>query len=278
MAEAVPLYRLVVFDELDDIRPVRDLFVVETGTHPTDAAQWVARVPGIWPRPLEEEVTRKLLDGLFELEIAAEAWRVDKFPDLGPPRTVHDASCEETGFRVRGLRGEPTHWVPWGKFELISAGLIDAEDEFRNVAPPSWITALNSGARLLTGRSPARPRRSRALRIPRDPIPEVLLVRRDPRVTFRVNAPQMNYAYLGDRLRTSSAENFPLLLLDICTRATFAYRTYPTRDILEGQVHEDDVFPDSQSLLDYSLHRLLWSWYRRDGEAKTSGGDAGTEP
>jgi hypothetical protein len=43
--------------------------------------------------------------------------------------------------------------------------------------------------------------------------------------------------------------------------------------MLAGRATEDDVFPDSQSLLDYSLHRLLWSWYRRDGEAKARGGD-----
>jgi hypothetical protein len=271
MAGTEPLYRLVIFDEIDDLKPVRDLFVAATGTHPTDAAQWVAKVPGVWPRPLDEATTRKLLDGLFELEIAAEAWLVAAFPDLGTPRTVHAGSCEEGGFRVLGLRGEPTHWVPWDKFELISAGFIESEDEFRDVSPPSWITGINSGARLLTGRNPARPRKARAMRIPRDPMPEVVLIRKDPRVTFRVVAGQMNYAYLGDRLKTSSADNFPLFLADVCSRASSAYLTHPTRDILAGEATEDDIFPDSQSLLDYSLHRLLWSWYRRDGEARARG-------
>ena len=273
MAGTEPLYRVVVFDELDDLKPVRDLFVATTGTHPTDAAQWVARVPGVWPRPLDEATTRALLDGLFALEIAAEAWRVDVFPELGMPRTVHVASCEEGGFRVLGLRGETAHWVPWDKFELVSAGLIEAEDEFRDVSAPSWIAGLNSGARLLTGRNPARARKSRAMRIPRDPMPEVVLIRKDPRVTFRIVAGQMNYAYLGDRLKPSSAENFPVFLADLCARATSAYLTYPTRDMLAGGATEDDVFSDSQSLLDYSLHRLLWSWYRRDGEAKARGED-----
>jgi hypothetical protein len=266
-----PLYRLVVFDELDDIKPVRDLFVAATGSHPTDAAQWVARVPGVWPKPLDEATTRKLLDGLYEMEIAAEAWRVDAFPDLGTTRTIHAASCEEAGFRVTGLRSEPTHWVPWDKFELISAGLIEAEDEFRDVSPPSWISGINAGARLFTGRNPARARKTRAMRVPRDPMPEVVLIRKDPRVTFRVVAGQMNYSYLGERLKPSSAENFPLFLADLCARAKSAYLTYPTRDLLAGQACEDDVFPDSQSLLDYSLHRLLWSWYRRDGEARARG-------
>ena len=277
MAGTEPLYRLVIFDEIDDPKPVRDLFVEATGTHPTDAAQWVARVPGVWPKPLDEATSRTLLDGLFELEIAAEAWRVDAFPELGTPRTVHAGSCEEGGFRVLGLRGEPTHWVPWDKFELISAGFHRVRGRIPRHLPPSWITGINSGARLLLGRNPARPRKARALRVPRDPMPEVVLIRKDPRVTFRVIAGQMNYSYLGDRLKSSSAENFPLFLADVCSRASSAYLTYPTRDMLAGEATEDDVFPDSQSLLDYSLHRLLWSWYRRDGEARARGDGPGTD-
>ncbi len=265
MTEAEPQYRLVVFDELDDPKPVRDLFVEVTGTHPTDAAQWVARVPGVWPKPLDELSTRILLDRLYELEVAAEAWRVDKFPELGSPRTVHSASCDETGFRVLGLRGEAAHWVPWDKIDLISAGLIDAEDEFRDVSPPTWLQALNSGARLMLGRSPSG-RRQRAMRVPRDPKPEVFVIRRDPLVTFRIIGSEMNYAYLGDRLKSSSVENFPIFLRDLCSQATKAYLTLPTKHMLEQQLTEDDIFWDDQSLLDYTHHRLLWSWYRRDGE------------
>jgi hypothetical protein len=268
MAESEAQYRLVVFDELENAALVRDVFVEVTGTHPTDAMQWIAKLPGPWPKPLTEAHARGLLAKLFELEIAAEAWRVDQFPDLGMPRTIHAVSCDDTGFKVQGLRGEPTHWVPWDKFELISAGLIDSEDEFRDVSPPGWLSAINSGAKMLMGRNPAASRRVRAMRIPRDPVPEVLIVRRDPRITFRVVAREMNYSYLGDRLKPSAAENFPVFLHDLCTRAIQAYLTNPTRDMLEGSVHEEDVFANSQGLYDYTLHRLLWSWYRRDGDAE----------
>ena len=101
-------YRLVVFDELGDPLKVRDLFSEVTGAHPTDAMQWVAKVPGVWPKMLREKETRRLLDGLYELEVAAEAWRSDAFPDISRPRTIHEASCLDGGFRVTGLRGEPT--------------------------------------------------------------------------------------------------------------------------------------------------------------------------
>ena len=30
------------------------------------------------------------------------------------------------------------------------------------------------------------------------------------------------------------------------------------------------VFPSSQALLDYSTHRLLWSWYSRDRDTRNN--------
>ena len=257
-------YRLVIFDPPDDPPAVRDLFVKVTGAHPTDAMQWVARTPGVWPKPLDEIQVRALLDGLFDLEIAAEAWRADVFPEFGPIRTIHEVACLDEGFRVKGLRGEPTHWVPWNKFELISGGRIETEDEYRDISPPTWVSAIGASARFFMGRKPTPYRSSRALRVPRDPRTELILVRKEPRVTFRIVALQMNYAYLGDRLATSSAENFPLLLTDIVNRAGEAFATEPTRILLEGGDEDEALFLSTQSLVDYSLHRLLWSWYRRD--------------
>ena len=55
-----PRYRLVVFDEVDDPVAVRDLFCKVTGLHPTDAMQWVARVPGVWPKPLSAVARRRV--------------------------------------------------------------------------------------------------------------------------------------------------------------------------------------------------------------------------
>ncbi len=111
-------------------------------------------------------------------------------------------------------------------------------------------------------------RRARATRIPRDPVGEVIIVRRDPRIAFRVVENQMNYAYLGERLSQSAAENFPVFLADLCARADAAYITPSTRSLLEHRDPGEYEFPSSQALLDYATHRLLWSWYRRDREAQ----------
>jgi hypothetical protein len=281
MAQPSPLYRLVVFDEVDaeDRTAVRDLFCRVTGMHPTDANQWIARTPGAWPRTLPEDQTRALLDGLYELQVAAEAWRTDQFPDLSPARTIHDAACLEGGLRIKGLRGEPTHWVPWDKIELISAGRITTEDEYKSPSAPLWTSALSMGLRALTLRPSKLPERhTRATRVPHGPVSEVIIVRSEPRIAFRIVENQMNYAALGERLQPSAADNFPIFLAELCSRATRATLTPPTQAMLaaatkgpEAQTPADleaTLFPSPQALLDYSTHRLLWSWYSRDRDAR----------
>ena len=214
-------YRLVIFDAIDDPQELRDLVCRVTGMHPTDAVQWLARRTGVWPQPLEEPEVRKLLDGLYEAGVAAEAWRTDQFPELSPARTIHRAACLNEGFRIEGLRGEPTHWVPWDRIELICAGRIVGRGRVSQRPTPRWPSTVVSGIRALAldeahGRRAAAAARTR---IPRDPVGEAIIVRRDPRIAFRVVENQMNYAYLGDRLSQSAAENFPVFLADLCARA-----------------------------------------------------------
>ncbi len=269
-AKSAPLYRLVVFDAVDDPAAVRDVFCKVTDLHPTDAMLWVKKTPGVWPKPLTADQARDLLDGLFILGIAAEARRVEGFPELAPARTIHDAACLPEGFRVKGLRGEPTHWVPWPTIELIAAGRIDVEDEFRASSAPRFPSAVASAIRAFTLRNPHPfERKTRAQRIPRDPVGEVLIVRKNPRVTFRVVENQMNYSYLGERLGTSAALNFPLLVADLVARSDEAYLTPSTRAFLgrDGVDPAESRFPSSQALLEYATHRLLWSWYIRARDA-----------
>jgi hypothetical protein len=269
MPSSAPTYRLVIFDAIDNPQELREMIRDATGMHPTDIVQWLARAPGVWPYPVEEPVVRKLLDGLYEFGVAAEAWRSDQFPDLGAPRTIHRAASLDEGLRIEGLRGEPTHWVPWDLVEMICAGKVSAEDEFRAVKGPRWPSAVIAGIRALALQKPRPlPRAARASRIPRDPVGEILIVRRDPRIAFRVVENQMNYAYLGKRLMSSAAENFPIFLADLCARADQAYLTPSTRALLERRDPSEYEFPSSQAILDYATHRLLWSWYRRDSKAE----------
>jgi hypothetical protein len=268
MSDTTPRYRLVIFDDIDDPQELRGMICDATGMHSTDVVQWLARAPGVWPQPLDEPTVRKLLDGLYDFGVAAEAWRTDQFPDLNPPRTFHRAACLDEGLRTEGLRGEPTHWVPWDRVEMICAGKVTVRDEYGEVQKPLWPSAVVAGIRALALQKP-RPldRRARAHRQVRDPVGEVIIVRRDPRIAFRVVENQMNYAYLGKRLQSAAADNFPIFLADLCARAGEAYLTPSTKAMLEKRDPVEYEFPSSQAILDYATHRLLWNWYSRDRDA-----------
>lgn len=281
MTTAANDYRLVVFDAPPAPEALRDLLCGVLGLHPTEAMHWVARTPGIWSRPLAEGETRELLDGMFDLGVAAEAWRVDQLPKLTPARSVHVAACLPDGLRIGGLRGEPAHWIPWNRIELIHAAQIAPDSGHRAASPPGWVQSLTTGLNAMVLRKPPSPRTQRAHRTPRDPVPEVHLVRSEPRVAFRISADQFNYAYLAERLRPSSLENFPLLLRDLAEHARSAYLTESTRALLaqdpdDGPPPEPAVFPSSQAMLDDTTLRLIWAWYRRDRDrALEDGTEAG---
>ena len=268
MSSTPPKYRVVIFDAIDEPKALRELVGEATGAHPADALQWLAKAPGVWPKELDEAAARTLVDGLYEFGVAAEAWRSDQFPELSPPRTIHRAACLDEGLRLDGLRGEPTHWVPWDRIEMICAGKV-VDDDGRAGTSTRWPSAVVSGLRAVALRKP-RPFAvgGRAQRTPREPVGEVLVIRREPRIAFRFVENQMNYAYLGDRLRESAADNFPIFLADLCARATVARLTDTTRTMLENNEGDDHEFPSSQALLDYATIQLLWSWYRRDRETR----------
>lgn len=263
-------YRLVFFDVPEAPEKVRDLICRVTGLHPSDAMHWIANAPGIVKYPLAEEQTRALLDGLYELGVAAEAWRVDRIPNLYPPRNVRELAVLEGGFQIKGIRKEPMHWVPWEKVELIAAGRVEQEDEVREVTPPGWARAAAMGLNAVLRRPQAVARRERSIRLPREPVGEAIVVRRDPLIAFRLVETHLNYGYLGARLKPSAAENFPTLLEDFRRGATNAYLPHSTVALLDGGDPGDYVFPTSQDLLDYATHRLLWCWYRRDRDSGQS--------
>lgn len=258
-------YRLVVFHEPQDPRAVRDLLCAVTGDHPTDAAQWVARTPGIWARPLAEGEVRELLDGLYELGMAAEARRIDTVPNLFPPRTVHEVACLADGLRISGLRGEAAHWVPWDKVDLLHAGRVEADEDPGVI---DWSPSFLDGVRALTHRPGSLPPRPpKHGKEARPPVGEVHVVRDAPRMAFRIVENAMNYAYLGERLRQTASENFRLLLGDLVTRSTRAFVTPETLALRDGRADGVSACVDPQELLRETTLKLLWSWYRRDREA-----------
>ena len=85
----------------------------------------------------------------------------------------------------------------------------------------------------------------RASRVSHDPVGEVVIVRTDPLIAFRVIENQMNYAYLGERLSPTAASNFPIFLSDLCARADRATITPSTRAFLNKEDPDAASFPSS---------------------------------
>ncbi len=106
-------------------------------------------------------------------------------------------------------------------------------------------------------------RHSRTVRSLREAVGEMVVVRREPRLAFRMGETGMNYGYLGERLKLSASENFPILVGDVVEHSKGAYITASTIAYLGGD-RESVRFEDAHALMDYATHRLLWSWYRRD--------------
>ena len=269
MANSKDEYRLVFFSAIEDLAAVRELICSVTGAHPTDATQWLARAPGVWPWPLDKPTTQKLLDGLFRLEVAAEAWRVDKFPNLSPPRPIREAACLPDGLKILGARGETVHWAPWDKIELLSAGFIRREDDYLDTQPPKFTGLVEAGLMLFRRRA-ALDRRQRSTRVPKDPVGEIHIVRRDPLLCLKAVEGQTIFSSLtAARKAETPREAFLRFLKALSAQADEAYLSKSTRILLgfeESDDPEDTMFDSSHEMLEHSTLRLLWSWYRKDRE------------
>ena len=159
-------YRLVIFDSIDDPQTLRDLICGVTGMHPTDAVQWLARAPGRLAagpgRDRGSQIARRALRSRGRGRGLAR--RPVSRAEPGPHSP--QAACLSDGFRIEGLRGEPTHWVPWDRVEMICAGRIAADDEFRKDPSPRWPSPVVAGIRALAldEAIAGRPPHSRAAR------------------------------------------------------------------------------------------------------------------
>lgn len=274
MAAASDQYLLVVFDEVEDQEAVRALLCRVTGLHPTDATQWIARMPCVGARPLKKAEIQEILDGLYDLGIAAEARVPSSIPSFTPVRNAHEVACMPEGLRVLGLRGEPIHWIPYDKVELINAAWVDQEDETRSVGAAAWTTALRNAVNTMIGRPRLLiGRRERTMRVAREPRREIILIRREPQIALRFAEEALNYAYLGPKLRPTAGENFPLFLQDLSVRVETATLTKSTQLLLKGVAAEVEGarFPSTKALIDDSILRLLWRWYHRDRKRDLDG-------
>lgn len=212
-------YRVIVFAGAERIELIRGIIGEATAAHPIDLALGAARLPGVWPWPVSQEAARFIVERLEAFGIAAEARRADTFPVLGRPRAVSAVAVLKDGLRCEGWRGEPTQYIPWSRVEVVVAGWIARPDA---VAPASYslpaADRVTGWGRLFTGlRSPTiresvwlgggGTRLRQAVRRPRDPLGQALVVRREPTLCLRLSEDRLRWR--GEVETLSSAEPAP---------------------------------------------------------------------
>jgi hypothetical protein len=164
--------------------------------------------------------------------------------------------------------------VPWDQVEVVDGGRVEQPDEERAVVRGPWVRAVSDGLNAMLNRPGKLARRERTLRFAREAVPELLVVRREPRLAFRLPADSQNYAYLGQARKESARENWPLLMADVRRHAGGAM-TPGAIALAEGDGGGAPSYPTSEALLEHATLELLRRWYRRDRDREGAEGTAG---
>ncbi len=251
-------WRVVVFTEKFDRQVVRALVGEHLDMERADTTRLAAHAPGVLPRPLTRGQADRLAEALANVGIDAEAWPVDRIPNLSEPRTIHKVICRADGLEAFGLRGEPSHWLPWEQVELLSLGVLPRGSKELSLAAPVWITAAAAVVRpLLLGGPRSRPHRVKR----REPVaPELWIIRSRPLLTLRVQQDRMSYEYLGDRLQPSTRANFRVLLDDLVRSVPNAGLTPALQSFLNYDRPGQYYFSSGQHLMEYTTWQLLLHW------------------
>jgi hypothetical protein len=264
-------YRLVVFRAPDTPESARELFAKSLKMHPLDASRLVAHMPGILPGLYNGAQCKTILDGLFEMKVAAEARLADQFPDFSRPKQVHDMLLTAGGVNIRDLVHKQTlHFLPWDQIGLIAAGRVELPDVVTEYTPPGMTRAVVHGVRRMLGGG-ALNRKERTVHSPVAPKGEAILWRKRPHGVFRLSEDKLRYEILGEHLATTAAENYPRLLRWLASGTKEAFLSKGTEAYVENKLDDVPIFDDFNALTENATMELLRSWYRADRE-KAGGG------
>lgn len=216
--------QLVVFAcTPEDREALAPLLTEHLGMTRTDAAIQARLAPGVVRGEYSPQQAAAAAVAIRLLGLQAQIIPGPDVPVLHPQERVHHLRWPEGGLLVLDPLGSHAETVPWEHLDLMSVGLVSS-DVGKPVTPRS-ATVLATGRQHLTegGSTAVSP-----------PQLEMLLVCRDPFRVLRLEAPHLNYEFLGSRRLAGSAENFRLLAEDLLALAPHAYRTPATRAWLRG--------------------------------------------
>jgi hypothetical protein len=240
-------YRVVVYAPVDDREAFTEILVQVGKIHIDDAVIAARWAPGILPARLSKDVAEAVAERVEHQGIRAGAIAEGEIPNLSDTETLHYLRCPPEGLEVVGLHGETRRVVPWPDVSLISLGALRKDRDPRLLPDPP-----------VFDREAAARREARSDFAPPGGT-QLWLVCERPTSTYRIRHNQMNYAYLGQRMTTSTAANFGLLVEDLAKYATAAYLTPATRAFLRNELARHFEFQSEDELRDYTAFHLVVS-------------------
>lgn len=230
--------QLVVFAcTPDDRDALASLLAEHLGMTRPDAAVQARLAPGVVRGEYSPQQAAAAAMSILQLGLQARVIPGPDVPVLHPHERVHHVRWPEGGLLVLDPLGSHAETVPWDRLDLVSVGLVPPDS-----GKP---VAARSATVLATGRQHLAEEKSTAASPPQL---EMLLVCRDPFRVLRLEAPHLNYEFLGSRRMTGSAENFRLLVDEILALAPHVYRTPATRAWLRGDPPSSYLFDSTSDL------------------------------
>jgi hypothetical protein len=226
-------HRVVVYAPYQDGARLGEI-LVHTGHVQTEDAVAAARVtPGILRPRLSKQLAQAVVAEIELQGTKAGILPESDVPILDEPETLYYLRCPLDGLEVVGLHGEMRRLVRWTDLCLISLGVMRQAQS--GAAPQAQSHSAPPGAIFLW------------------------LVCERPPIIYQLRHNQMNYAYLGQRLTTSAAANFALLLDDLVQHATAAYLTPATQAFRAHELSGKFEFGSDDELRDYTAFHLVVS-------------------
>lgn len=215
--------QLVVFAcTPEDREALAPLLAEHLGITRTDAAIQARLAPGVVRGEYSPQQAAAAAAMIQRLGLQARVIPGPDVPVLHPQERVHHLRWPGGGLLVLDSLGIHAETIPWDHLDLVSVGLV-VPVAAKSAAARST-TVLATGRQHLTEESTATS----------PPQLELLLICRAPFRVLRLEAPHLNYEFLGTRGASGSAGNFRLMVADILAQAPHVYRTPATRAWLRG--------------------------------------------
>lgn len=237
-------FRLVVLSHPADRDGAVALMSGFLGMTAIDAKTRLRHIPAVWPETLTREAIDEAVDGLKQLGGDALAVPSDLVPDLRSAPTLHRVRCTPAGLDLISLSGTVEEQVPWDSLAAIGVARVAGLGHRPGGQLADGVFRRNLGISTVDLK-------------PQEQGTELWIACNGPARAYRIEAEHMNYEYLGDRLSTSTGENFAQFFSDLLLCAPGVVLTESARKFHVSQGKELDSFPHSEAHRDEVLARWM---------------------